>query len=1034
MSAILKITDGTTEVSLLNGPIYLESWLPAMPAYKGGGVFADSPIGDSRRMVFKRHTSTTESMSLKIANGTQDDTIRSLRNLQALLEKASDYWVSEHGNTPVYMISKASRESSARYATIIQGRVTGIGPIMAQPFTNCSDPVLDQVSLVLEHNHWNPNVPGVGSGTAISLTVGGNIKHNIAPKETNIDTAIALEPHWSDLAGAPDSIAVSTEQAYRGSVSTKVVTTGINDGIDCRLRTDDSLERTFTVWIYAETGTVEVFMADSGGGSSTGTASTTTGEWEEVSITATNGGGSGIEIGMRADTNPATWYFDWPQLYEQDALPLYDTQASKASLFVSNKQRHNAINYVYTYNNSTWSDNTQYDTSVPITIGGRFVDEATYFGSVYSISPSTSGLQNGGPFDNIIVDVSRAAAGTAYDPVWEYWGAGSWRTLTTVVDKTDLFQNTGETSVSWLPPSSWDFSQLSVTLSAGEGSAGAPSHSAYWVRLIINSGVTISEANRPQINALPYTVVWPYVDLGATTDLIGGDIEASGKLDITNYGGDANSEVSISVAADGDTWFDTAVGTNEHASTVLQTGTEYIAGMKFLSVPITLNSTILNAYITLIAADSAGQGVVRTDISCHDVDDSTTDLTTINMTDFQNLPRTSAHSWSLDGTTVAGQVFRTPNIWRQVAEVVNRAGWVSGNDMTFFIDDNVSDGTAEFTFASEDNVTYAAPELTVVWTDENGGVWINKCIAGVRDTARGEHFISHINLNDEKDQPGIEIIANASSYFLDHVLGAGGRAMNIDSSASLPIPTTSPGEISDDNYNIIVQFGNTTSTSYVGTYRAFLRFSSDLSGSDTANFSIAVRSGSTGITKFGHTSAEFGLGRGEGWGWGAVRPGTTHEVIPVDLGLISIPENPFGYDKISLLLAASATDTTAKLTLYDVILIPADEWIGEISTGAAANKSVYALESIHFDSISSPRRSISAYHLDEGGVVKAMLNAFTSRLVFSPTKVQRMYFLFNTIEREDTQEDVKQRSSPWGLVKVAASALSNYINMRGDDS
>jgi hypothetical protein len=902
---------------------------------------------------------------------------------------------------------------------------------MAQPFTNCSDPVIDNVSLVIEHNHWNPNVPGVGSGTAISLTVGGQSKHNVMTGETDIGSpTIDREPIWRGISGAaPDSTTISEEQAYRGTVSTKVVTTSVDDGVSTQILLTNSLERTFRVWVYVEFGQVEVFMSDPALSGPVSATSTTTGEWEEITVTATKGTSTGIMVGLRADVNPTTWYFDWPQLYVQDSYPLFDEHASESSLFVSNKQRHDGINYVYAYNNGSWTSNLMFESSTPITIGGRLVDEGTYFGIEFNNTTSTYTLDNGGTFDNLILNVSRAAAGIAYAPTWEYYNGSAWVDLDTVVDKTSFLQETGETSVGWLPPSNWDFGALNAIISAGEGSASAPTKSAYWIRLLINAGVTISEANRPQISALPYTVVWPYIDLGSTTDLIGGDIEANGKVDITNYGGDSNTTTQISVAAQNDdTYFDTTIDTNNFSSTVLETGTDFSAGMRFLSIPITANSNILSAYITLVAADSAGQGVVRTNISCHDVDDSGA-LNGYNLAAWLALPRTSSKSWSLDGTTGAGQKFVTPNIGKVINLVTDRPGWVSGNDITIFIDDDVSDGTAEFTFASYDNVTYDAPELTIIWADENGGVWINKCIAGVRDTSRGEYFLSHINMSDLQEQPGVEVVANTASYFTDDTIGAGGRAIIIDSSTSLPWPVTSPGEISDDEYNIIVRFGNISSASYVGTYRAFLRFSSDLTGTDTASFSIAVRSGSTGITKFGYTSAEFGLGLGSS-SW-AVRPTASHSIIPVDLGLITIPENPFGYDRISLLISGSSSDTTAKLTVYDVILIPADEWIGEISTGESSDKYVYALESIHFDSLSSPRRSISAYHMDENGVIKAMLNTFASRLVMSPTTVQRMFFLFNTIEREDSVTEYAERSSPWGLVKVAASALGNYLTMRG---
>ena len=53
MTAILRITDGTTIIDLLSPTtgFHLAGWEPAIAQYKGGGMFSNSPLADGRRLV-----------------------------------------------------------------------------------------------------------------------------------------------------------------------------------------------------------------------------------------------------------------------------------------------------------------------------------------------------------------------------------------------------------------------------------------------------------------------------------------------------------------------------------------------------------------------------------------------------------------------------------------------------------------------------------------------------------------------------------------------------------------------------------------------------------------------------------------------------------------------------------------------------------------------------------------------------------------------------------------------------------------------
>ena len=1044
MSAILKITDGTTSVSLIRGPIYLESWLPSIPDYKGGGVYADSPIGESRRIVYRQFESVTEAMSIKIANNTQDDTIRALRNLQALLESAANYWISPWSTTPVYLVAKASRESAARYATIIRGRIPNLGPVMSQPFTNCADPVLDNISLTIERNHWNPIAPGEG-GSAVSLV--SDIQHNVVGDQSFEQvTFFTNDPNFGST-GGPATFERSSEQVLRDSTSMKIVAAGADEGVlqDAlgMSWTEPDITYTFTVWVYVVSGIVAASISDDGAFTNiTSTASTTTGEWEKL-IVVGSVVTEGMALSVRSSGGAATFYVDDARMYPRSGMT-NSTIPSATEFFVSNKQREDGIGYIYVYDSGAWTGNLLYEAD-PQIIMGRVDENAAYFGIDGSDVASPDVMANGGPFDNLVFNLSKAIGGTNVALVWEYHSTGGWASIPGIVDRTVAFSETGTKSVTWRPPTDWEANNLRQTLSAPEGSgAGAPDVEAYWVRLRKTAG-TMAAGERPEITSpFPYTVTWPYVNLGTVASPVGGDLIASAKIKVKNYGGALPGSLETEVAAQNDdTWFERPVDVNESASTVLRAGENMTFGMRFLGLAIEPSSTILSAKISLVST-TTGTGVVRAAILAHDVDDSGA-LNGYNLAAWDALPRTSITSspgilvaWNLEGTTQAGQVLVTPDFSNVVQAIVDRSGWLNGNDMTIFIEEDIvastppSDAGASYQFASFDNVTYDAPTLTVTWQDSQGGVWINKCVAGVRDTARGSDFISHINMSDWQKQVGINVIANTESYFEDNTRAAGNRLITIDSSTDSPWPVSIPFfPISEDKYNIIIEIDGVLAASYIGDFRAFLRVSTDLDTGQTADFSLAVQTGSSGIVQFGHTSAEFRFAEEAG----PTRETTENNIIPIDLGLVKIPGNPLSnYNKLSLLISGRASITDKKLSIYDLILIPADEWIGEIATVPGNDNAVMSLESIYFDSVANEKRPVSAYHTTSEDAVKAMLSAFSQRVLISHTNAQRMYFILNTIERDDASTTFGERSSPWAFAGISVNANRKYLSLRGDDS
>lgn len=161
MTAILRLSDGTKYVDLINGPFYLASWRPAIAGYKGGGVSANSPIVDGSYPTFTRYENAVESIELKMRGKSQDDAYYSISRLMALVKQSVDYWTGRTGIYPVYLEAKSTSETYTRYAIIRNASLVDVENPYAMPFlqSECAA-VMDGLILTVERGHWLEGPPG----------------------------------------------------------------------------------------------------------------------------------------------------------------------------------------------------------------------------------------------------------------------------------------------------------------------------------------------------------------------------------------------------------------------------------------------------------------------------------------------------------------------------------------------------------------------------------------------------------------------------------------------------------------------------------------------------------------------------------------------------------------------------------------------------------------------------------------------------------------------------------------------------------
>ena len=113
--------------------------------------------------------------------------------------------------------------------------------------------------------------------------------------------------------------------------------------------------------------------------------------------------------------------------------------------------------------------------------------------------------------------------------------------------------------------------------------------------------------------------------------------------------------------------------------------------LRFNSVSIPDNATIISAKVQLKAYDNRAVNSVHLNIYVEDADSPTAPT---SYSDNMGRPLTAAVAWNSVGAWTTDTWYDTPDITTIVQAAVDRAGWAENNAMTIHIRDNGSDTSA----------------------------------------------------------------------------------------------------------------------------------------------------------------------------------------------------------------------------------------------------------------------------------------------------------------------------------------------------
>jgi hypothetical protein len=321
-------------------------------------------------------------------------------------------------------------------------------------------------------------------------------------------------------------------------------------------------------------------------------------------------------------------------------------------------------------------------------------------------------------------------------------------------------------------------------------------------------------------------------------------------------------------------------------------------------------------------------------------------------------------------------------------------------------------GLLPYVEIDEDQVKGDLPALARIrWTNQ-ASFGIERTICGLRSISRGSNYNAFINISDTQLPFGVSISKGSEA----------GVAWQTDKEApagrSLIASYSSAGDLNDWNDLAVVTFSTSVAREYYGYFRAFLRVFYNNALGSAWNLRLQLRVGSGG--------AKFTTD--------AVYPLTLCQYEVLDFKQLTIGSrrtssmNGSLSDQLQIAIQGYCTSTSKPLTLYDLILIPTDEWaldaiVPEIVTVASPQVATHNF--LDIDSIGNPKVAIHVTNRNSNGLIVSQFQAINNGpVILQKSVTQRFWFLNMTYENF-------WKGNPEILGSVQVDKQQQYLGFRG---
>lgn len=582
MTAVFKITDGTTEVNLIDDGFgfHINEWNQNITGYKGGGIYQDSQLADGRQLVFKRRVNGIETITLRASDTSQDNLIRDSQDLLRLLELSLDYWTMNNPQlSPVFLQVKATKETNTRFALIYGYTIPQLPGTHQQPFLQPSClATFDEFDIVIERGPWLSLVPSTDEGFQISnlqpviksaeiATTGNNQTADYTVFTNTTSTANPISVGKDANAGIWGAMLFINLNIPQGAtilnayIATVSGTTNLTTDAFIKIfgeDTDDAANFSVNIQSRIINDRTTAFT-----------------EWKPENFTATATFNTSVitsivqeivdRTGWVPNNDMAFFFIDDDMAFStQRDFRAHVAGAPRNTLFVSWVESTNrgraatTTNEVYITNGYKTGQLTHifsFDSSAAI-FSSNLVNSTAYtlfqpFGDsndiiYWGISQTTDNPLS--TFSSLVFDLTAfvftvpnfSADLQYFNGAWINFTQDNMRNntsgspsalLSTVSGSTTSFNlpftNTGVSSVHIVQPSDWVTTSINGV-------------TAYWIRVLVGAGVTVGIVQAAQRNRTVYTINQPWVELA--NDQILGDIKSINRSRIENQSGTQNKK------------------------------------------------------------------------------------------------------------------------------------------------------------------------------------------------------------------------------------------------------------------------------------------------------------------------------------------------------------------------------------------------------------------------------------------------------------------------------------------------------------
>lgn len=289
---------------------------------------------------------------------------------------------------------------------------------------------------------------------------------------------------------------------------------------------------------------------------------------------------------------------------------------------------------------------------------------------------------------------------------------------------------------------------------------------------------------------------------------------------------------------------------------------------------------------------------------------------------------------------------------------------------------------------------------------------VSDVIVGARTVARGNTFTAYINLSDEQNPTGFTITASAP--------GAGALVNWIDSPTGRVLRYNRNAISTDQPATIEI---TTNPEHYLGKFHVYVRVYNDISGGGAGDdFGVGLLftiGGNFGIKELDY-----------------VRTSQHSTVEILDLGILDLPEtlSDPGFGNLYIYVKGAKYDNTNSiLYIYDLILMPTDEWAGEFFyyTGVT-NIGQYTIGDLDYLSVistSNYKRFVDARLIKEStNKIDNPFNAVSTTKPNVNTNTVRLWFL-----QASRSTAARYKDSGYSVCgRILLDKNAYYLGMRGD--